>query len=550
MKISKYKKWLIAFGILLLLIGIGFTWYINNKDRLPRIMSRLKNPITENKPVEWEDGPTQRTNEKPNIIVVLVDDLGFNQISAYGNGLGNGKVKTPNIDQLAKEGALCTNGYSANAVCSPSRASLLTGRYATRFGFEFTPTPSGFMKNMAHSDNQSGPEVIYDAEAENNAPPMEEMGLPQSEVTLAELLKTQGYHNLMLGKWHLGGGSSYIPTSHGFDESLFLDGGLYLPVDHPDVVNAKLPFDPIDQYLWKNLNYAIKRNENQRMAPDGFLTDYLSNEACKAIEKNKNRPFFMYLAYWAVHTPCQALKSDYDQLSFISDHTERVQAAMVLAIDRGIGKLRASLKENGLDENTIIIFTSDNGSPNYLGLPNVNKPYRGWKLSFFEGGVHVPYIVHYPNKIPGGTIYNEPVSSIDIYSTCAAAANAVLPQDRIIDGVNLLPFLGQENSASPHDALYFKIGHNSIIIKDGWKLMQDELQGKYWLFNLNEDPTEKENLIDLEKKQATVLKRLLQEHISNQKAPLWPSVMKSPIFIDKHLNEKVTKSDEYMYWPN
>ena len=133
MKITKNRMWLTVVGILVLLFGIGFTWYSNNKDRLPGIMSKLKNPITENKPVVWEEEPTQRTNDKPNIIVVLVDDLGFNQISAYGNGLGNGKVKTPNIDQLAKDGALCTNGYAANAVCSPSRASLLTGRYSTRF---------------------------------------------------------------------------------------------------------------------------------------------------------------------------------------------------------------------------------------------------------------------------------------------------------------------------------------------------------------------------------------------------------------------------------
>lgn len=545
------KRLLTVFGILLLIAISGGIWFIYNWYKMPGIIASFNNPTGKNQPIEWRDGPTTRTSDKPNVIVILVDDLGFNEVSTYGGGMAKGKVKTPNIDQLAADGVLCTNGYSATAVCSPSRAALLTGRFPTRAGYEFTPTAKGFGRLMAKMAEDDEVPPIYSAEIDNQLPPAEEMGLPASEITIPEMLKPQGYHSALIGKWHLGAAEAFQPNKHGFDESLWIEtGSLFLPEDDPNVVNAKLPFDPIDKFLWGNLSHNVRFNDSGRFNPDGFLTDYLTNEAVKVIEKNKNQPFFLYLAYWAVHTPLQALKSDYDKLDFIEDHAERVQAAMVLAVDRGVGKVRQALKDNGIDDNTILIFTSDNGAPHYVGMPDLNKPYRGWKLSYFEGGVHLPYIVSYPDIIAGGQTYNGRVSSLDIFSTVGTLAGATLPTDRKIDGTNILPYLTGEQEGEPDRPLFCKSGTLSYVIKNGWKLQVDEQQDKKWLFNLNTDPTEQNNLVDTEKEKLTELLKLRQELLAEQIQPIWKGAMKSPIPMDKHLKEKFTKEDEYAYWTN
>ena len=325
---------------------------------------------------------------------------------------------------------------------------------------------------------------------------------------------------------------------------------MFLPEDDPDIVNAKLPFDPIDKFLWPNLPYAVQFNDSPRFEPDGYLTDYLTAEAVEVIEKNKHQPFFLYLAYWAVHTPLQALQSDYDQLDFIDDHAERVQAAMVLAVDRGVGKVRQALKENGLDENTMIIFTSDNGAPHYVGVSDLNKPYRGWKVSYFEGGVHIPYIVSYPREIASQQTYSGRVSNLDIFLTVGALAGASLPSDRKIDGENILPYLSGERGGEPDRPLFSKNDTYSFLIKDGWKLQVDEEQGKNWLFNLNVDPTEQHNLVSTELEKLAELSALRNELLAEQSAPIWQGALKSPISIDKHLNEDFTKEDEHAYWTN
>ena len=171
------------------------------------------------------------------------------------------------------------------------------------------------------------------------------------------------------------------------------------------------------------------------------MTDYLTNEAVKAIRANRNRPFFMYLSYNAVHTPLQALKSDYDALSHIEDHTLRTYAAMIVALDRGVGRVLDELKAHGLDENTIVIFTSDNGGANYVGLPDINAPYRGWKATFFEGGIHVPFFMQWPARIEPGTQIDRTAAHVDIFATAAAAAGAELPQDRVYDGIDLMRYV-------------------------------------------------------------------------------------------------------------
>jgi uncharacterized sulfatase len=550
---KNFFRLLIVFILIVVTIGI---WFSQNWYKMPKYISYLKNPTIENVTIEWENGPETRTNFKPNIIVVLVDDLGFNQIRSYGGGMSNGNFKTPNIDKLASDGILCTNGYSSSPICSPSRASLLTGRFPTRFGYEFTPTTSSMMKaiSLFSKKNEVADGVYYD-KREENIIDIEQMGLPQSEKTIAEMLKPEGYHNIHIGKWHLGHANDFLPRKHGFDESLRIDqGSLFLPEDDENVINAKLEFDPIDKVLWGNLPYAVNFNEGPRMNPDGHLTDYLTNEAVKVIEKNKNRPFFLYLAYWAVHSPLQAKKEDYEKLSFIENHDERVLASMVMTVDRGVGKIRDVLKKNNIDDNTIIIFTSDNGAPGYIGLPDLNKPYRGWKLTHFEGGVHVPFIVSYPNKIPKGITYNGRVSNLDILSTVASVAGVDMDRNDLkeieFDGANVLPYLIGENEGEPERVLFNKSGNYSFIIKEGWKLQVDLVQNKKWLYNLNEDPTEQINLIKSDLKKLNELEKILNKKLSEQVKPIWPSLLDWPIFIDKTLDETVNNNDEYIFWAN
>ena len=549
----KFFKFLLSFLLIVVAIGI---WFSQNWYKMPKYISNFTNSTYENVAIEWENGPISRTNSKPNIIVVLIDDLGFNQISSYGGGMANGKFKTPNIDKLASDGVLCTNGYSSSPVCSPSRASLLTGRFATRFGYEFTPTTSSMMKAISiFSKKNEVVDGIYHNDRSENIIDIDQMGIPQSERTIAEMLKPEGYHNIHIGKWHLGHAKDFLPRRHGFDESLRIDqGSLFLPEDDENVINAKLDFDPIDKVLWGNLPYAVNFNEGPRMNPDGHLTDYLTDEAVKVIEKNKNRPFFLYLAYWAVHSPLQAKKEDYEKLSFIENHEERVLASMVMTVDRGVGKIRDVLKKNKIDDNTIIIFTSDNGAPGYIGLPDLNKPYRGWKLTHFEGGVHVPYIVSYPNKIPKGKTYNGRVSNLDIFSTVASVAGVDMTRndlkDIAFDGANLIPYLSGENEGEPERILFNKSGDYSFLIKEGWKLQVDLVQNKKWLYNLNEDPTEQLNLSESNFTKLNELEEILNNKLSEQVKPIWPSLLDWPIFIDKTLDDKVNKNDEYIFWAN
>lgn len=549
----KFFKFLLSFLLIVVAIGI---WFSQNWYKMPKYISNFTNPTYENVAIEWENGPISRSNSKPNIIVVLIDDLGFNQISSYGGGMANGKFKTPNIDNLASDGVLCTNGYSSSPVCSPSRASLLTGRFATRFGYEFTPTTSSMMKAVnIFSKKNEVVDGIYHNDRSENIIDIEQMGIPQSERTIAEMLKPEGYHNIHIGKWHLGHAKDFLPRRHGFDESLRMDqGSLFLPEDDDNVVNAKIDFDPIDKLLWGNLPYAVNFNEGPRIKPDGHLTDYLTDEAVKVIEKNKNRPFFLYLAYWAVHSPLQAKKEDYEKLSFIENHEERVLASMVMTVDRGVGKIRDVLKKNKIDDNTIIIFTSDNGAPGYIGLPDLNKPYRGWKLTHFEGGVHVPFIVSYPNKISKGKTYKGRVSNLDIFSTVASVAGVDMTRndlkDIAFDGANLIPYLSGENEGEPERILFNKSGDYSFLIKEGWKIQVDLVQNKKWLYNLNQDPTEQLNLSESNFTKLNELEEILNNKLSEQVKPIWPSLLDWPIFIDKTLDDKVNKNDEYIFWAN
>ncbi len=515
-----------------------------------------RQPVGPTQPVVWQSGvdaagrsPSERP---PNIVLIVADDLGWNDLTLHG-GVADGSVPTPHIDALARAGVNFSSGYSASGTCAPSRAAIMTGRYPTRFGFEFTPTPPGMSSVLPMIANRMPGRLrpVLTPDAPGSELPFDEMGVPASEITLAELLAGAGYHNVHIGKWHLGGAAGMAPHQQGFHESLLLANGLYLPEDHPDAVNARVEFDPIDRFLWRVMQFAASYNGGPAFAPPGYVTDYYTDEAVKVIEANRERPFFLYLAHWAVHTPLQATRDDYEALAHIPDHRRRVYAAMLRALDRSVGRVLDALRANGLEENTLVFFTSDNGGPNYIGLPEINQPLRGWKITFFEGGIRVPYFVKWPARIPAGAAFEEPVHGFDIYATAAAAAGVAPPVDRVIDGVDLLPFARGERSDVPHRELFWRSGHYQVARSGDWKLQRNlQPHERVWLFDVRADPSETTDLAAREPQRVDELRRRLAEFAAQQAQPLWPSRAEMPVNLDKTLLDADAPDDEFVYWPN
>jgi arylsulfatase A-like enzyme len=258
----------------------------------------------------------------------------------------------------------------------------------------------------------------------------------------------------------------------------------------------------------------------------------------------------MYLAFNAPHTPLQALKSDYDALPGIKDHRLRVYAAMIRALDRGVGKVLDSVKANGIDNNTLIIFTSDNGGANYIGLPQINKPFRGWKATFFEGGIRVPLFVKWPAHITKSAAIGNAVGHVDIFSTIATAAGAQLPGDRKMDGVDLMPFIDGTAVGAPHQTLFWRSGQYRTLLAGDWKLQVTANPDKKWLFDLKSDPYEKTNLADSNAAKVTELLATLSAVDAEQAKPLWPSLQESAVAIDRPLDTPALKDEEYIYWSN
>ncbi len=541
---------------LLLLAALG--WFFQAEILLLgiKIASDRRTAVGPPREITWQGGPDPAgrvpAQRPPNIVLILADDLGWNDLTFAGGGVADGTVPTPHIDALAREGVTFTRGYSAHSTCAPSRAAIMSGRYGTRFGFEFTPTPAGMGAAVGRLANEMPGRLrkTYSPPEDSEEIPFADMGMPATEITLAELLRRASYRTLHIGKWHLGTSRGMAPEEQGFDESLLMASGLYLPEDDPNVVNSRQDFDPIDRFLWAAMRYAASWNGGDAFEPAGYLTDYYTDEAIKAIEANRDRPFFLYLAHWAPHTPLQATRADYDALSHIADHRLRVYAAMIRALDRGIGRVLDALEANGLEENTLVFFTSDNGGAHYIGLPDVNRPYRGWKITFFEGGIHVPFFVKWPARLPAGATFASPVHGFDIYATAAAAAGVPLPGDRTLDGVDLVPFVTGERRGAPHRELFFRAGHYQAALVDGWKLQVAERPGTTWLFDLSQDPTERANLADREPERVAALRRALEAHNAGQAPPAWPSRGEFPVNIDKALNVADAPDDEYVYTPN
>ncbi|MEL6753284.1 MAG: sulfatase [Pseudomonadota bacterium] len=557
----------ILIGLLVLIVGAGVIAFLNRKAIIFHMVQRAaKQDVAENRPVEWMAGPTtpvDRSEGPPNIVVILADDLGMNDVSTFGGGVAGGAVPTPNIDRLAAEGAIFTNAYSGTGTCAPSRAMLMTGRYPTRTGFEFTPTPPGMSRivGMFSEDLREGsglPQPTGNLDGDESTVEFVDMGLPNEEVTVAELLKPQGYHNIHIGKWHLGRTERFRPVAQGFDESLLMASGLYLPEDDPNVVNAKLDFDPIDKFLWGILQFAAEFDRAgeayvpDRFEPGGYITDYWTDEALKAIEANKNQPFFLYLAHWGPHTPLQATREDYEAVGDIEPHRQRVYAAMIRAVDRSVGRVMDKLEAEGLADNTIIVFSSDNGAAGYIGLPEVNDPYRGWKITLFEGGIRVPTFMKWPGRIAPGTVIDEPVAHIDIMPTITAAAGAELPSDRVIDGRNILPVaMGEtETIERENDAIYWSSGFYKVVRAGDWKMQINERQDWRWLFNLADDPSEAVNLAETRPEKLAELEALIEAHWADARPPLYAHQSESPICISKTLVDRPCEPDDYIIWPN
>ncbi|MGH0034619.1 MAG: sulfatase-like hydrolase/transferase [Myxococcota bacterium] len=551
-------KWLLRIGALVL-VALGAAWLYRDELVLAAVGAavRARTPVGPHVEVEWTRGPESPLSapgeRPPNVVLILADDLGWNDLTFAGGGVARGSVPTPNIDSIAAEGVTFTNGYAANGTCAPSRAAILSGRYGTRFGFEFTPTPPAMIPLMVRLSARADrplPVIDYLDARGDEAVAYEAMGMPASEISLAELLASAGYHTAHIGKWHLGRVGGMAPHEQGFAESLLMASGLYLPEDDPEVVNSKQDFDPIDRFLWAGMQYAASFNGGPAFRPRGYLTDYYTDQAVKVIEANRHRPFFLYLAHWAPHTPLQASAADYAALDHIEDHRLRVYAAMIRALDRGVGRVLDALRDNGLEENTLVLFTSDNGGAHYIGLPEVNRPFRGWKISFFEGGIHVPYFARWPARIPAGSTVADPVHHFDLFATAAAAAGAPLPDDRVIDGVDLVPHARGEARGAPHERLFWRQGHYRVVLADGWKLQVAERPDKAWLFHLESDPTEQIDRAARHPERVAAMRAMLAAHDAEQVPSAWPSLIEAPIAVDKDLSQPFEPGDEYVYWPN
>jgi arylsulfatase A-like enzyme len=558
----KLRNWLAAGAITL--AAAGGLAYVNRLEILAMAARAQRPDVAPNRPVTWAQGPAAAPagERPPNVILILADDLGYNDISLNGGGVANGAVPTPAIDSIGHDGAVFDNGYAANATCAPSRAALLTGRNATRFGFEFTPAPVAF-ERMVGTEAEPGALVkpkFFEERLKDMPPGSTERGpqavdvlsMPAGEVTLAEVLKTRGYHTVHLGKWHLGGKKGSRPEDQGFDESLgFMSGAaMFLPENDKGVVNSKQDWDAIDRFLWPNLTYAVQYNGSALFEPKGYMTDYLADEAVKAIKANKNRPFFMYFAPNAIHTPLQAKKADYDALPGIKDHRLRVYGAMAKNLDANVGRILQALKDEGLDQNTLVIFTTDNGGASYIGLPEVNRPYRGFKSTFFEGGIHAPFLMRWPAKVRAGVRYAHPVGHVDIFSTAAAAAGAAVPTDRRIDGVDLTPFVTGKAPGRPHQTLYWRSGRYKAVRDGDWKLQVSEDQNKVWLHDLSVDPTERKDLSTAQPAVVARLRAQLRAEDAASAKAIWPSLLQAPVFVDEPGGRRHKRGDEYVLWDN
>ena len=455
---------------------------------------------------------------RPNVVLILADDLGYNDISLHGNNL----VRTPNIDAIGRNGVQFTRGHATAPVCSPSRVGLMSGRFQQRIGMENFPGPQSMFVMQAGGRDaalaQGG--IILDIPADAVVPP-DQMSVPQDTVLLSQVLKANNYINGVFGKWNIGAGPLSAPLNRGFDDytstSIF-----YGDADDPDMEFAKLPWETIDTFVWNMGGGKKSANRNgQSLVPDEDITAFIANEGARFIEEHKDDPFFLYLPFTAPHTPLQAPRSYYDRLDHIADHKTRVYYAMIESLDDAVGRIVDKLKELGLDENTLVIFSSDNGAAEYTRIPNTNQPFRGSKLTHYQGGVVVPLLMSWPAQIEPGAVYHHPVSLTDIYPTVAAATGSSIPDDQILDGKDLLPYIKGENGGIPHQTLIWRGGETKAILHGDYRMQVDGNQQKIVLYNVKDDIGERHNLADAMPEKVQELQDVLAMIESDFPPPLW-----------------------------
>jgi arylsulfatase A-like enzyme len=446
----------------------------------------------------------------PNVVLIVGDDMGYGDIGAHGCT----DIPTPNIDALSAAGVRCTNGYVSGPYCSPTRAGLLTGRYQTRFGHEFNPGNAQqqrrqqLLPSEQSSTDQESPPV---QRPRRGGARRARFGLPLTEITIADRLKAGGYATGLVGKWHLGGGERFRPQRRGFDEFFGFHGGAhpYFPGQGPAILRG-------DEHV----------DEQQ------YLTDAFAREAVAFIDRHREAPFFLYLAFNAVHTPMHATDERLANFSSIADERRRTYAAMMSAMDDAVGAVLDKLREAQLESDTLVFFISDNGGPTMPGTAgnaSNNRPLRGSKRTTLEGGIRVPFLVKWPGYVPAGQVYDQPVIQLDILPTALAAAQVEIPPDARMDGVNLLPYLKGENTKPPHDTLYWRFGQQMAIRKGDWKLVRydprvDGMAGpatEAKLYNLAVDLGETNNLMDAESEQAAALQAAWDEWNEGNVPPLW-----------------------------
>jgi len=399
--------------------------------------------------------------EKPaNIVILFADDLGYGSVSWTG-----GDIATPNIDSIVENGVGFTAGYMTAPVCNPSRHGLMTGRYQQRWGKEM--------------NSQTVPPLGSPTSG----------SLPLAETTMATALKQRGYATAAVGKWQLGMAKGYHPLDRGFDSFLGMASGhRYVEADWP---NAR--FAPGHEQASQATAGPRQFFEGREETPfDEYLTDKLGGRGVEFIDEHKDEPFFLYLAFHAPHTPIQTIDRYYDMVPQFEDETLRVYAGMITAVDHWVGEVLAKLRQHGLEENTLVLFASDNGAAAPADVDGRrNHPLLGNKRNLYGGGIRVPYAMQWKGRIPGGQHYEHPVSSMDMFPTAIAAARGEALGN--LDGVNLLPYLNGSAQGAPHEHLVWRSGHNGAVRKGPWKLLVsgDELVR---LYNVEDDIGESNDL--------------------------------------------------------
>ncbi|MCC4211213.1 sulfatase-like hydrolase/transferase [Leeuwenhoekiella parthenopeia] len=433
-----------------------------------------------------QDAESQTLKTQPNVIVILADDLGYADVGFNGNT----DIPTPNIDRIAREGVKFTNAYVSYAVCGPSRAGILTGRYQDRFGFSRNPL-------LAPNDPN--------------------MGLPLSEETLADALGRAGYKSVALGKWHMGAHASLVPRKRGFTDFFgFLSGGhQYLPElwTLNDLTEARTQYD--------GYNTKLLRNET-RVEETEYLTDALSREAVNYIRQYKDAHFFMYLAYNAPHAPLQATPEYLERFDHIKDPKRKIYAAMVSAMDDGVGRVLETLDSLKLADNTLVFFLSDNGGPEHANASD-NGLLRGEKGDLFEGGIHVPFALRWPARLEGGKFYEKAISALDIFATAINQTSERIQTKNTLDGVDLIPYLTEANSGDPHPYLFWrKFDQEEYAVRAANGLKFEIQKNQSYLFDLQHDLGETNSILE----ERTQDSRSLKEQYS-----IWNMEMKDPVFL-------------------